>query len=202
MSIYATLFSLLAGGLVFMFIYWRALREDYDNKIIFNSAFVIFGFGIVAALLVNYISKTSGLWFWGGFLGMNLGLLLSFRASSLRYVEILEPALVAMMPLYSLFLVVLGLLFGDFPSVGFGVFVLLLFILFFVLSSNYRRISWYKSGRQGFAGMTIIGLMFFGRSLVAGYIPFMISFVGEMDVIPSAVVTFLMFFGVYNISEL
>jgi len=76
-----------------------------------------------------------------------------------------------------------------------------LIAVYYLFEGKYRGFSWYKSGRAGFSGFITLGIFFFTRVVFALIEIPMISLVGRLDVLLSGVVSFLLFFGVYHLSE-
>ena len=73
--------------------------------------------------------------------------------------------------------------------------------LFLFFNIHYRRFTWYKSGKIGFTGLTVAGLFFLTRSLVAMSDLDVLSFAKDMEVVVSGVVSFACFIAVYNLSR-
>jgi len=190
----------LVGVLVFIFIMWKRLREDYGDTTVFTSSFYII-FGILAGVLFSLYFNHEW-WFWSGLAGSFVGYAASIIKFKLRAFEVLEPNVLGIMVLLGLVFIYDYIERGDLPSAA-GFFVLvLLFVLFAVLNRHYKNFSWYKSGRIGFSGLAILGLFFLIRAAVAVFSFNVISFVGKgPEVILSGVLAFGSFLLLFNISE-
>lgn len=144
----------------------------------------------------------ANLWFWGGFLGALLGILLAFFKLGFRFFETVEIVSISFLIFVSL--VFLKLLITQKEALYlFGLaFIFLLFMLYNFLQARYKRFSWYKSGKVGFSGLTLMGLFFLVRGVVAFFYPTMLSLNGKIDAVLSFAVSFIFFFAVYNLAEL
>lgn len=207
-----TAFFLVLGAISFLFMFWRRLKEDYAASMIFSAGFLMIIGSVVFLLLSKFLlSKVltasnffnlQGLWFWVSLMGFSLGLVVSIYKYKLRIFETIEAAGVA--AILWLVLAFLGLAISSlnyFFLVGAG-FLLLLFIAFFFIDAHYKNFSWYKSGRVGFSGLTVIGLLFLARGVIATIFPSMIFLVGKVDIILSATAAFLTFFSVFNLAKI
>jgi hypothetical protein len=204
--------ALIPGILIFVFLFWRRLKEDYSNEILFSSALSIVFYVLVLSVLVQFIFsyidwgnevfEASGVWFWGSVVGYLIGLYFAIRKFELRKYEVIEASAVSLLPLYSLVFISWAVYPLNFLNFAGGIVVAALFALFVWLERNYKKVPLLKFSKSGAAGLFVLGTLFFMRSVVAAVDPSMVSFAGRIDVIPSAVVSFLLFFFMYNLSEL
>jgi hypothetical protein len=203
MSIFADLLVLIFGCLVFLFFFWRRLKEDYSSSLIFSSGLTI----IVAVLIGVGLSKIfSGLvrpgkvfvprelWFWGGYLGFLAGFGLALRRFKIKSVETFEAGVLGL--LFLLLLVYIKSL-----SLVFVLATVAVLLIFRFFESKYRRFGWYKSGRVGFSGLAAAGIFFLARMIISVSVPGATSVVGKVDLVLSGVSAFLLFFSLYNLSE-
>lgn len=189
----------LLSGLSFLYLYWRRLKVDYISSQIFTSGFYI----ILSAGLIGFITShyESGWWFWTGFLGAVVGLSVGILRFKMRILEAVEAASVAFLPVVS-FIFLSGFVKTPGVFLAFGVVIpLLLLALFFILDKKYKGFIWYKSGRIGFAGLSVLGLFFLIRSVVAIVFSDMISFVGSADSLISGILSFISFLAIYNLAQ-
>lgn len=188
------------GIIFFLFLFWKKLKEDYISYQIFNTAFYV----IISILLADLLAYKllPSWWFWIVFIGIIAGLLLGIFRYRLRVFETIEAATISLLPLYGLIFVSDIIKSFNLASL-LGVFVILGFIiLFFIFDKHYKKFSWYKSGRIGFSGLTILGLFFLIRAIVAASFPFVLSFGGKHDIFLSAIVAFASFLAVFNLAEI
>jgi hypothetical protein len=197
---YLRILFVILGNFVFLYVFWKRLKEDYSSGQIFTCAFYILVGLIIANILANRFFPNW--WFWLSILGLSIGLLAGVVRFKLRFMESLEALVISSLP--SMFLLYLGgiILIGYEPELLFGaLFVIGLIILFVVFNKYYKRFTWYRSGRIGFSGLTIMGTFFLVRAAVAVYFPSMLSFAGKYEVFISAIVAFLSFLGVFNLAR-
>jgi len=189
----------ILGVVVFLFLFWNRLREDYLSNQVFSSAFLI----IIGVLLFYLISVLyfPFFWFWLTFLGFWLGFMLSVIKFGLKIYETLEASLVSIIPWLSF--VFLGDSINNKNLISLLVFGFTIAVipLYVFLNKRYKDFSWYKSGKIGFAGLTSIGIYFLARGLVAIFFPFVLSFVGDYETILSGIVAFCFFLLVFNLSR-
>lgn len=189
----------LVTSIVFLFVFWRKLKEDYVADQIFSTGFYIIT-GIVVGVVVSVNFKPAW-WFWSGLSGALLGLSIAVERYKLRLFEVLEASVnggIILMASY--FLLEWIKVPGTYILVMF-LSMLFLILLFEFLNLHYKRFSWYKSGRVGFTGLTISGIFFLLRAVGAGFFPITVSFVGKSDVILSGIFAFISFISVYNLSR-
>lgn len=208
MSNLSLIIGMPIGILGFLFLFWRRLKEDYTSNLIFSFGFLIIAFMIIG-FVIGFFLKTKipvspvfnprGLWFWGAFAGGGIGLAFVFLTPLVgaqfkpRFFETLEA-------------LVLGFLFwfvsvSLFSSPLFSIFTAALFPLFYFLNKKYKTFTWYKSGKIGFAGLSIFGIFFLMRSIVALISPSMIFLTGRGDAIVGSILSFIFFISLYNLSE-
>ena len=191
---------LFLGIIIFLFFFWKRLKEDYSSERIFSTAFYIL-FGIGAGFLAVWFFKYQQFWFWASSLGFISGFLLGNYKFELQFFESLEAASIGVLFLLGLIFLADSITFSNtFSLAGFGVIFLLIGFWFF-LESKYKNFSWYKSGRVGFSGLLVAGLFFLIRAGVATAFPTVLSFVGGVEGIVSGIVAFSFFLGLYNLSR-
>ncbi len=203
MSIILSFGAILAGAYLFLFVFWRRLKEDYSGSLILHSGtiFVLLTLlGAVAArILSSFLSPSaiflpSGLWFWGACVGFLLAFAISTRKLKLKAVESFEAAGIA--SLYSLLIAFL-------LNYSWQLFLVTAFslVIFNFLERTYRNFHWYKSGRVGFSGLAAIGFFFLLRTIAVLVVASLPSTIGRVDLVLSAVSAFLLFFSLYNLAE-
>lgn len=189
----------LVGILVFLFIFWKRLKEDYASAMIFATSFYVI-LGIIAGQIIA--GKFFPVWwFWFDLLGICLGLVFGILRFKLRIFETLEASVISLLPWLSL--VFLKDSIKNSIMVSFFAFLVITFLifLFMIFDRHYKKFTWYKSGRIGFSGLTTLGMFFLVRALVAATFSNMISFVGETDAIFSGVLAFLSFLAVFTLAR-
>lgn len=195
LAIALTLFSVY----LFIFFFWRKLKEDYTENQIFSTAFyALLGAGVLGIIADNFASLWS---FWlslaGGVAGFSLGIL-RFK---MRPFEVIEAAVPGGLVLTSNYFFYNFLITKNPHSFIALVIVLILSGLFFIFDKHYKRFTWYKSGKIGFSGMLTIGIFFLIRTVVALFAPSMLSFVGRADAVISGIISFASFLILFNLAE-
>lgn len=189
----------LVGILVFLFIFWRLLKEDYTSEIIFSSGFIVIAGGLLGILAAKLFFPAW--WFWLGFLGLCLGFGAASVKFRLRFYESLEAIVLGMFPLFVLIFLTHAILNSNLFSLLFSVLTASLLLLFYFLNENYKNFTWYRSGRAGFSGLLVLGVFFILRALVSGFSPNVLSFVGKFDAVISGITAFFVFLLLYNLSR-
>ncbi len=188
------------GILIFLFIFWKRLKEDYAAEIIFRSAFNVL-VGILVAWLVSV--RFFPEWFlWVEFLGAIVGLTVSFFKLRVRFYETLEALIISSLPWISLMFLnnsVSGSSFGSF--IAFLV-VLVMILVYYFIDSHYKEFLWYKSGKIGFSGLTTLALIFITRSVLALFGIHVLSFVSKFEALMSGAGAFLVFLLIFNLGRI
>lgn len=180
------------GVLLFVYLMWRNLRENYEeDKIVTYSWIALLGFfvgGRITYGLVNFGVWNDSLvsWFavWdkpginyiGAVLGLMLVNFLFAKANNWKIIPFCEDGLVNSL-LLLVFLIVDEFVRSRFDLKA-GVYVLFLILMIFVAGlakKKYRSLVWYKSGKKGFAFLSTSFLSFLLLGLLGLY--FQISLV-------------------------
>lgn len=190
----------LAGTVVFLFIFWKKLKEDYSSEIIFKTALSLF---IGAAILWILATKFFVQWFlFAGISGAILGLWFSVVYFKVRFYETLDALVIGSLPWLSFFFLSDSVVNFSLSSfLGFLVILIFIFI-FHYLGVHYKEFPWYKSGRIGFAGLTILALVFLVRSVIAIIGIPVLSFVDlRYEAVVSGSLVFICFLALYNLGR-
>jgi len=205
LQILAQIIALFVGFIFYLFFPWRRLREDYEIKTIFRTGFLSFFVILLFVYLIYFVSDTyikvnsviwdkNSSWFWGAFLGWIISIWVLASLNKMRIFETLESFLIG-------FLWIGFMYFIANQKVESTIFLLFL-LFFYFLDSKYKFFSWYKSGRVGFSGLSILGIFFITRSIVSLIWPYFYSYAGKIDPVLSSAVAFLCFFSLYNLSKI
>lgn len=194
-----SIFFNIFGVLVFLFVFWKRLKEDYASKMIFTSSFYML-VGLFAGKLVSFYFFPLW-WFWSGFLGVSLGFVLGVLRFKLRAFEAIDAAVPGLLLWFSFLFLGNAISFSSLSSLIASAFLVVLTVLYFVLDGHYKSFAWYKSGRIGFSGLTVLGVFFLARAVVAATFHNVLSFVGTLDIIISAVAAFASFLTVFNLAR-
>lgn len=196
---FLTILINLISVFIFLYILWNKLKEEYSASLIFSAGFTI----TIAVILGNIIAFRffPQYWFWASFLGVFLGTIISVYRYRFSFFEFVDSVVISIHPW-------LGLIFLDKFASSLNVKVLLLVfqtiitaVLYMIFNKKYKSYTWYRSGRIGFAGFSVLGIYFILRSIIALTLEDMVSFIGLSDAIISGVVSFMSFLMLLNLSR-
>ncbi len=210
MSMALLVLANIVGSVIFLFFLWRRLHEDYQSTNIFLTGFYVIGgilIGFIASILFIiphlkrlYFFDPQGIWFWASLVGAGATLSLSLIHFKMRFFEGLEAASLGLFFWFFIVLFSYSLIYKiPFVLIFSGIVVALIF-LFFYIDKRYKSFGWYKSGKVGFSGLAVLALFFLIRSAIAIVNPSMLSFIGKIDALISAILSFIFFLSVYNLS--
>ena len=187
------------GILIFLFVFWNRLKEDYASEIIFQSATcILIGIGVGCFLSVKFFPEW---FFWTSLAGGLIGFSLAILRIRLKFYETLEAFIISSLPGLSLVFLVDSVTRSSLSS--FLAFIVILITIFvsYYFDMHYKGFTWYKSGKIGFAGLAVAGLIFLIRSLLAtGRVP-VISFAGSSEGIISGIAAFTSFLLLFNLGR-
>lgn len=170
---------LFAGLLISLFIFWKRLKEDYSSEIIFNSIFIIYTTFLISILIS---SKFLPIWFfWIQFAGVLVGLMVSVYKNKIRFYESFEALIFSFTPLLTLFFLRDAALNSSFSSFLAFTFMLILIFVFYYVDSHYKNFAWYRSGKIGLSGLSILLLFFVARATTSVFSPNVLSFCGKIE---------------------
>ncbi|HKC04767.1 MAG TPA: hypothetical protein VKC54_02760 [Patescibacteria group bacterium] len=188
-----------SGILIFLFIFWKRLKEDYSSEIIFRTAsFVLTGI-LISWLISLRFYPPAFLWF--EFLGALAGLSVASFTLRLRFYETLEALIVASLPWLSFLFLKDSVTESSLISFFVFLAVLVFIFVFYYLDIHYKRFSWYKSGKIGFSGLATIGLIFAVRSAIALSGITVISFLSRIEAYVSGIAAILAFTLLFNLGR-
>ena len=195
----ASILASFAGVLVFLFIFWKRLKEDYSSEIIFKTAAnILLGMLIGWAISFKFISNAS---FWLETLGLIAGLAFSVYRYRIRLYETLDALVVSVLPWLSFFFLKDSVTTSSLSSFIAFLVVLIFVFIFYYLDLHYKSYTWYKSGKIGFSGLVTTGLFFLIRSAIAiSRLP-VVSFLSGFEGIISGIAAFVCFLLVFNLSR-
>lgn len=175
------------GIILFLFIFWKRLKEDYSSDIIFQTAITIL-IGVGLGLILSKIFLQNW-FFWLSFLGAILGFSLMLVKFKLKFFETFEALILAAIPMVSLMFFRDSIVNSRLNSFLAFVASLILIFLSYWVDLNYRSFNWYKSGKIGFTGLFIAFIFFLIRTVIAIFGFGVVSFVGRAEPIVSGLFT-------------
>lgn len=187
------------GILIFLFIFWKRLKEDYAAEVIFQVAsFVLIGIGVGWAFSAKFFP---GWFFWSDTIGAMIGLTLAILRFKLKFYETLEALIISGLPWLGLIFLKNSVLSASLSSfLAFAVILVMVFVSYY-FDVHYKRFTWYKSGRIGFAGLAVAILFFLTRSVLAIGKVTVLSFAGRAEGIASGVMVFICCLLLYNLGR-
>jgi len=198
--IIASIVTDITGIFVFLFIFWKHLREDYSPEIIFKAVFDILA-GIFIGFLVS-LKFMPHAFFWAVILGGLVGLGVSIFRLKLKFYEVFEALIISSLPWLSFIFLLDSVTHSSLNSfIAFIATLIFVFISYF-LDAHYKNFVWYKSGRIGFSGVATLGLFFITRSLLAIFRINVISFVSlGVEAILSGVAALICLVLLFNLTN-
>lgn len=196
--LYKVLVNVL-GVLIFLFIFWKRQKEDFASSEIFSTSFYII-FGALLGAIVS-LKLAQSWWFWASFVGSVVAMSLAIVKFRLRVFETIETSVISFLPWLGLVFLVDSVLEKSLTSLLGFVIILALVFMFIYLDLHYKKFTWYKSGKIGFSGLTVLGALFLVRALIALFSSSVLSFSGKFETYLSALVAFLSFFTVFNLAR-
>jgi len=189
----------LIGLFVFLFLFWKKMKEDYLPNQIFSTFFYILFF-----MLVSYfvsINLFFSWWFWLTYLGFILGLVIGLLRFKLKFYETFEAAFLGFLICFSMhFLADSVKKLSVVSFAGFVVLVILIGIFQFI-NIHYKNFSWYKSGKVGFTGLVLSFLFFLVRAIAYIFYPGTLSFIPNYEIYLSSISSFIFLALTYNLSR-
>lgn len=155
MLIVLDLFLKFLGAVVFSFVLWRKLKEDYSHDLIFSFTILVLALALFGDILSqNFLP---GLSFWSVLFFQLLCVSFFVKKGYFKFYELIDGLAISWITFF---------VFVDILSfyVLSGFITLLIYM---TILKRYRRFSWYPSGRIGFLGLSVSSLYFLLRGLVA-----------------------------------
>ena len=187
------------GILIFLFIFWKRLKEDYAAEVIFQSAtYVLIGLGVGWAASAWFFPEW---FFWASLIGGIIGLAFAILRFKVKFYETLEAFIIGSLPWLSLVFLKDSVVKSSLSSFLAFVAILIMVFVSYYLDVHYKGYRWYKSGKIGFAGLATAALIFLARSAIAIVKVPMLSFAGSSEAIVSGVAAFLSFLLLFNLGR-
>lgn len=185
------------GLFVFLFVFWKRLKEDYISSQVFSTSFSI----VLGIILFNILARIffPTWWFWASFVGVLAGFVVGLLRFKLRVLETIQALLIALLPWLGLNYLVHAIGNSNLISFLASMTVWLLIGFYLLVEAHYKKFTWYQSGKVGFSGLATAGLFFLTRAAVAVFINDVISFSGKSEPYLSAIVAFVFFLALFNL---
>lgn len=190
----------LLGILVFLFLFWKRLKEDYVAEIVFGASFyILVGLGIGWTVSLRFFPNW---FFWFSFTGGVVGLVVSFLRFKVKFYETLEAFIISSLPWLAFIFLENSVEKSSFSSfLGFAA-ILLLMLISYYFDTHYKKFVWYKSGRLGFTGLATAGIFFSVRLILAILKVPVLSLVNVSEIAISGILTVTSFALLFNLGRL
>lgn len=189
----------ILGIFILIFLFWLRLKDDYHYEKIFN--LVSF---VLAGILIGFISLKfvpSVYWFWVYLIAIIASFTVGIIKLKIRFFESLDSLVISLLPYFGLYLLSQSIKNYSLSSfIGFWIVTVFVFLYFFV-DANYRKFTWYKSGRVGFSGLLVAGLFFVVRSVLSVFFVDGPTIMGQLDIYISASFSFVSFLLLFNLAK-
>lgn len=189
---------LLLGLSMFLFVFWRGLKDDYIPSQIFSIAFTVFFIVVLTYVLSLYFFKQYR--FWLIVLSLFIGFLVGTKRSGVRYYEAWDSYILSV---FSSFFIPILILYKNWSIdwVLFYISIAVSFIIFFIIKNVYKSFIWYKSGKRGFPGLFSIGVFFLIRSVISFVKPDYTLSLIEYDLFFSGLISFMSFLNIFILAN-
>lgn len=165
MMLFANLSIVLGTFFLFLYIFWKRLRDDYSSEIIFSTGTTSFLSEIVFWYLSTLLAPDY--FFWLAFLGAIVGLFIGIYRFRMKIFETLDAFILASVPTLTILFLVHSVRNSSFVSfISFLVTLFLIFV-FYVVDLNYKKMRWYKSGKIGISGLITMLTFFVIRAVTS-----------------------------------
>lgn len=190
----------ILGILIFLFLFWKRLKEDYSSEIIFESAtFILVGIGVGWAASAKFFPDW---FFWASLSGGIAGLLFAILRFKVKFYETLEAFIISSLPWLGLIFLKDSVMRSSLSSfLAFLVILIMVFVSYY-FDTHYKKFGWYRSGKIGFAGLATAALMFLVRSAIAIVKVPVLSLVGLGEGIISGALVFVCFLLLFNLGRI
>jgi hypothetical protein len=185
--------------LVFLFLFWKRLKEDYAAEIIFKAAtYILVGIGIAWVASAKFFPA----WlFWASLAGGLIGLGFAILRFRVKFYETLEAFIISSLPWLGLIFLMDSVTHSSLSSFSAFLAILILVFVTYYFDTHYKGYAWYKSGKIGFAGLAIAVIFFLLRTLLAIAKVTMLSFVGRGEAIISAMMASISLILLFNLGR-
>ena len=195
MNLAVTILALL----IFLFLFWKRLKEDYAAEIIFKAAtFILVGIGIGWVAAARFFPAW---FFWASTIGGLIGLSFAILRFRVKFYETLEAFIISSLPWLSLIFLENSVARSSLSSFIAFIAILIMVFVSYYFDTHYKRFTWYRSGKIGFAGLAVAIIFFLLRTAIAiSKVP-MLSFVGQGEAVISGIAFLVSFLLLFNLGR-
>lgn len=192
----------IVGLTLFFFLFWKRLKDDYHYEKIFNLGFIVV-IGLVVGLLFSRLFFQS-YWHWISTISVFVFYFIYITRQKIKFFESFEVLVISFLPWISLVFLSDAINKSSLSSFLLFWVTLIAIFLYFLINSQYRKFTWYKSGRVGLAGLVTGLFYFFSRIVLSLIYPQSISLVPKFEIYYSsafALVFFLLTYKLFTSNE-
>lgn len=195
----ASILTHMLGVFVFLFIFWKRQKDDFSSDLIFKLGFnILIGISVGVTLSIWLFPIYS---FWLGFIGGILGLFTALFKFRTKFYEVFEAFVISIMPWLALVFLHDSVIHSSLSSFLGFIGILVLIFVFYYLDSHYKNFNWYKSGKIGFTGLAILGIIFIIRFGLAIFGVSMLSLIGKFEMLVSGLGILVCFLLLFNLAR-
>lgn len=187
----------LLGFLLFFFLFWKRLKEDYHYEKIFNLGFVVI-FGLITGLIISRFIFQS-YWYWISTISILVFYFIYISRQKIKFFESFEVLIISFLPWVSLFFLTDSVQKSSLSSFLLFWVTLIAIFIFFLVNSQYRKFTWYKSGRVGLAGLSACLFYYISRIIIFLIYPQSTSLVPLYEIYFSSTFTLVIFLLTYKL---
>lgn len=183
MIIFISYLLKIIATILFSYLLWKKLKEDYAHEIIFSFTIISLLAVAFGSMLSKYI--TPGYDFWIVFILLIINIIWFVKRGHFKFYELLDALPITGLTFFLISnlsnLEVQKLLgkdikINDLQNWLHLLFIFILLLLYKGVLKNFRSFTFYPSGKIGFLGLSVLSLYFLFRGLVAIIIPSVLRF--------------------------
>lgn len=187
----------ILGITLFLFLFWKRLKDDYHYEKIFNLGFVVI-LGLAIGLLFSRFILQS-YWYWICTVSVFIFYIVHITRQKIKFFESFEVLVISFLPWISFVFLSDAIKKSSLSSFLLFWVTLIAIFLYFLVNSQYRKFTWYKSGRVGLAGL-VTGLFYFISRIVLFLIyPQSMSLVPNYEIYLSSTFALVFFLLTYKL---
>ncbi len=183
---------------VFLFVFWRGLKEDYIPSQIFSTSIVIILTVLAGYFCSSFYFKEYRFWF--VILTFIIGYIIGSKRSGIKFYEGLDSLISAL--LLSIF--ISSVILYSYRTVNLFLFYIsigLSLAIYYIVKKYYKTFIWYRSGRRGFPGLFTTGVFLLTRSAISLIKPDYTLLLTEYDIFFSGLISFVSFLNIFILAK-
>lgn len=184
---------------VYLFVYWRELKDDSIASQIFSSSIIVLIFSMSSHFVTNYFLKDYKMLIL--ILVFGVSYIFAMKYNRIKLYEGFDAIVIS--TLNSLAFLSLFLYKNwEFKWIIFYVSIYLCILIFHLVRKNYKSFIWYTSGKRGFAGLFTVGVFFLFRSLLFFIDPEYLPYLNSYDIFVSGLISLSAFLNIFMLAKI